>query len=251
MSADGWAILRQLVLAGADAVASGEQIAERLRLPAGFADPELAEIEIADYVMPVGPQKYLEVVGPMSERAYIKRWLDKVGGSGGYCLSVQVPDVAACAERAAELGVRMPVDTVVMGHRLLQLHPADAGILLELDGISDPGEWYWDDVTPGPRADAVITDIVGAQVGVPDPVATTGQWAHIIGLDAIGPTSLDFSGCRIDFVERTVGQLLGATFRLAPGLDSGPVDELLGVSISYVSAEADSAHAVSEEKTSA
>ena len=37
-----------------------------------------------------------------------------------------------------------------MGHPLFQMHPADVGILLELDGVTDPAVWFWDDVTPGP-----------------------------------------------------------------------------------------------------
>ena len=232
-----WAILRQLVLASRHAVADGERLAAQLRLPAGFADPELAAIDVADYVMPVGPQKFLEVVGPLSDRAYLLGWLDKVGGAGGYCLSVQVPDVAACAERAAALGIRVPVDTVVMGHRLLQLHPADTGILLELDGIADPAQWYWDEVSPGPRADAVIDDIVAVQVGVPDPERASAQWAELIGLTPTSPTELDFSGCRVEFVERTPGQLIGATFRLASGAEVPPLGTALDMSFQYVTAE--------------
>ena len=38
---------------------------------------------------------------------------------------------------------------------------ADVGILLELDGVSDPATWFWDDVTPGPNADALV-DSMGA-----------------------------------------------------------------------------------------
>jgi hypothetical protein len=230
-----WAIVRQLVLATADTQSAGSAIANELQLPPGFADPELANIGLDDYVMPVGPQKFLEVVGPLDDKSYINRWLDRVGGSGGYCLSVQVPDVAACRARALALGIRLAADQTYLGHPLIQLHPVDVGILLELDGIADPAVWFWDGVTPGPRADAVIDDIVGVTVGTPDPEARAAQWAHIIGLDLLSPTSLDFSGAIIDFVANPVGQLLGARFRVADGHVAPPAGVMLGLQVSYLS----------------
>ena len=230
-----WAILRHLVLACADAVADSAGLAAQLRLPDGFADPELAAIGLTDRNMPVGQQKYLEVVGPLRPDSYINRWLGRVGGQGGYCLSVQVPDVPACKERARDRGVRLAADQAVMGHPIVQLHPADVGILLELDGIPDPGAWFWDGITPGPRPDAVIDDIVAVTVGVADPVATTTLWADIIGLVPVTPTRLDFTGCAIDFVESPRGQVLGATFQLTGyGVAGGPrPDALLGLLASY------------------
>ncbi len=228
-----WAILRQLVLAAEDALGEGRRIAGQLQLPDGFADPQLVEIDLHDYVMPVGPQKYLEVVGPLNEGSYINRWLRKVGGAGGYCLSVQVPDAPACKERALAAGVRVVADQVLQGHPLIQLHPADVGILLELDGVSDPDVWFWDSMTPGPRSDALIDDIVRVEVGTPDPEATAAQWAHLIGLERVTPTTLDFSGCTIELVEHPVGQVLAATFQLAPGATAPTIDELLGLRVSF------------------
>jgi hypothetical protein len=228
-----WAILRQLVLATDDALADAARIAGQLGLPAGFADPMLAGIGLADAAMPVGPAQFLEVVGPLDETSYINRWLHKVGGAGGYCLSVQVPDAPACKARALALGVRLAADEVLMGHPLFQMHPADVGILLELDGVSDPATWFWDDITPGPNADALVDSIVSVTVGTPDPAATATQWAHIIGLDLASPTALDFTACRIDFVEHPVGQVLAAQFQLASGADVPAIDELLGLQVSF------------------
>jgi hypothetical protein len=230
---DNWAILRQLVLATDDALGAAGRIAEQLGLPAGFADPMLAGIGLADAAMPVGPVQFLEVVGPLDDTSYINRWLRKVGGAGGYCLSVQVPDAPAAKARAQALGVRLPADEVLMGHPLFQMHPADVGILLELDGVSDPATWFWDDVTPGPAADALIDSIVSVTIGVPDPVATAAQWAHIIGIERAAPTALDFSGCAVDFVEHPVGQVLAAQFQLAPAVAAPAIDELLGLAVSF------------------
>ena len=215
-----WAVLRHLVLAANDALAESARLAAALRLPQGFGDPELAAIELTDRNMPVGPQKYLEVVGPLGPGSYINRWLSRVGGQGGYCLSVQVPDVLACKQRALDRGVRLAADQEVLGHRIIQLHPADTGVLLELDGIPDQSRWFWDDITPGPRPDALIDDITAVTVGLPDPEAAAALWAGIIGLELVTPTRLDFSGCAIDFTAHPRGQLLAATFRLAGHADA-------------------------------
>lgn len=229
-----WAVLRHLVLAADDALAASARLAGALRLPAGFGDPELAAIELTDRNLPVGAQKYLEVVGPLGPGSYINRWLRRVGGQGGYCLSVQVPDVAACRQRALDRGVRLAADQEVLGHRIIQLHPADAGVLLELDGIPDQSRWFWDDITPGPRPDALIDDITAVTVGVPDPAAAAALWADITGLDLAAPARLDFSGCAIEFAEHSRGQLLGATFRLAAHADpAGLPASLLGLRAAY------------------
>jgi hypothetical protein len=229
-----WAVLRHLVLAADDALAASARLAAALRLPEGFGDPELAAIELTDRNMPVGTEKYLEVVGPLGAGSYINRWLRRVGGQGGYCLSVQVPDVAACKRRALDRGVRLAADQAVLGHQIIQLHPADAGVLLELDGIADRGRWFWDDITPGPRPDALIDDITAVTVGVPDPAASAALWADIIGLERAAPASLDFSGCAIEFAAHPRGQLLAATFQLAPGADDTTLpDSLLGLRATY------------------
>ena len=232
-----WAVLRHLVLAAEDALAASAGLAEALRLPAGFGDPELAAIDLIDRNLPVGEQKYLEVVGPLGPGSYINRWLRRVGGQGGYCLSVQVPDVPACRQRALDRGVRLAADQEVLGHRIIQLHPADTGVLLELDGIPDPSRWFWDDITPGPRPDALIDDIIAVTVGGPDPEATAALWADITGLELTGPARLDFSGCAIEFAGHPRGQLLAATFRLSAGLDVAAATlpaSLLGLRATYL-----------------
>jgi hypothetical protein len=229
-----WAVLRHLVLAANDALAESARLAAALRLPQGFGDPELAAIELTDRNMPVGPQKYLEVVGPLGPGSYINRWLSRVGGQGGYCLSVQVPDVLACKQRALDRGVRLAADQEVLGHRIIQLHPADTGVLLELDGIPDQSRWFWDDITPGPRPDALIDDITAVTVGLPDPEAAAALWAGIIGLETATLTTLDFSGCAIEFTPHPRGQLLAATFRLTAGADAAALPAtLLGLRATY------------------
>jgi hypothetical protein len=135
--------------------------------------------------------------------------------------------------------VRLAADQEVLGHRIIQLHPADAGVLLELDGIPDRSRWFWDDITPGPRPDALIDDITAVTVGGPDPEAAAALWAGIIGLELVTPTRLDFSGCAIDFTAHPRGQLLAATFRLAGHTDADAAARpatLLGLRAAYQAA---------------
>ena len=80
--------------------------------------------------------------------------------------SVQHPNPEGVKQRALARGIRVPVDTEALGHRVIQLHPQDVGLLLEVDGIADPAAWFWDDINPGPEPDAAISDVIGVEVPV-------------------------------------------------------------------------------------
>jgi hypothetical protein len=233
VSTEKWAILRHLTVATRDALADGAAASASLQLPPGFADPALTDVGLTDYVTPIGPQKFFEVVGPIDAGSSINRWLDRVGGQGGYCLAVQVPDLAGCKARALELGVRMVVDQTYLDYPLIQMHPRDVGILLELDGIPDQNAWYWDGITPPPAEAALVDDVLSVRIGTPDPSALTATWAQIVGLTPTSDTSLDFSGCRMEFEPSETSQILGAELQLAPrGADRAP-EQLLGLDVTY------------------
>ena len=135
------------------------------------------------------PGRYLEFVAPTDAEAAVRRWLAKIGGRGGYVLSVQHPDPDAVKARALASGIRVPIDAEAFGHRIIQLHPQDVGLLLELDGIADRQAWFWDDIDPGPEPDAAVSDIVGVEVPVADPAATTAQWHALLDLGEPGAES--------------------------------------------------------------
>ena len=83
------------------------------------------------------------MLAPVTPGHSVARWLGRVGGSSGWVLSTQVPSLDGVKERAAERGVRVAVETRAMGHDIIQLHPLDVGVLLELDacprGAAGPG----------------------------------------------------------------------------------------------------------------
>lgn len=196
-----WAKLRQVVVATTDHAGDTAAVRSAFGLGTGFADPEVAEMFLVDATMPVSETGYLEFVAPLDERAAVTKWLTKIGGRGGYALSVQHPDPAGVKARAERAGVRIAADVEVFGYNIVQLHPRDVGLLLELDGIADPQVWFWDDVDPGPEPGAAVDEIVAVHVPVADPAATTALWHELLGLDGPSvPDEIDLGGTRVRFV---------------------------------------------------
>jgi hypothetical protein len=181
-----WAQLRQVVLATANHDADVVAAQKLLGLGPSFADPVLAEWGLADATMPVGPDTYLEFVSPTSSDHPLSRWLQRVGGGGGYVLSTQVPSIEGVRERCAQLGVGIVADTETDGHSILQLHPKQMGVMLELDEFLPRGEWFWDELPDAVAAHtfvgADIVDIRAVEISTPDPVALAERWTDILGL---------------------------------------------------------------------
>jgi len=203
-----WAQLRQVVLATLDHAGDSELVRKTLQLGPSFDDPELATIGLADATFPVGPDTYLEVCGPMTEDHQVAKWLRKVGGTSGWCLSTQVPNLDGVRERCAQLGVRVAIEAEALGHEIVQLHPLDVGVLLELDSFIPRDEWFWDDLEGAKVAQSergvFVDDIVGVEIAVEDPAAMATTWATIIGLPepelVENGAVLHFSGRQIRFV---------------------------------------------------
>jgi hypothetical protein len=200
-----WAELRQVGFATLDQEAAVRTATELLALGPGFGDPLLAAMHLADFTAPVGPGTYVEVLAPTTPDHSVARWLGRVGGSSGWVLSTQVPSLDGVKERAAECGVRVAVETQAMGHDIIQLHPLDVGVLLELDAFLPRDAWFWDDMPAAKAAHAARTtkadDIVAVDVAAADPVAMAATWAAIIGL---APPAVTADGAAIAFSSRTI-----------------------------------------------
>jgi hypothetical protein len=179
-----WAILRQVVIATTAHDNDLDSVRQAFGLGQGFEDPELEKLAMADRTMPVSKDTYLEFIAPINDQAAVVKWLTKIGGRGGYVLSVQHPDPAAVKERALARGIRVPVDVEAFGQPVVQLHPQDVGLMLEVDGITDPHSWFWDDINPGPEADAAVDEIIGVEVPAADPAAMTTLWHELLDLGA-------------------------------------------------------------------
>jgi hypothetical protein len=205
---DRWAELRQVGLATLDHASAVRTATDLLALGPGFGDPLLAALHLADFTAPVGPDTYLEVLGPTTPDHPVARWLSRVGGASGWVLSTQVPSLDGVKERAAEHGVRVAVETQAMGHDIIQLHPLDVGVLLELDAFLPRDGWFWDDLPAAQAARAARTakadDIVAVDVAVAgprDPAAMARTWAAIIGIE---PPVATADGAALAFGRRTI-----------------------------------------------
>lgn len=174
-------ILRQVVLGAPDADLTGKHLRETFGLAPGFADPVLETVGMADETIRVGAEAHLEVVAPLRNDTSIAHWLRR--GPGGYALSIQVPSLQPYVDRALAEGVRIAADMEVYGHRIVQLHPGDMGLLVELDEIADPAVWFWDDI---PRIDPpapLVDDVRAVTVDSPDPSAQAARWGAVFDAD--------------------------------------------------------------------
>lgn len=172
-------IIRQVIIGAGDMELASKELREAFGLAKGFADPLLEGINMDDETFRVGPEAHLELVGALKPEAPIAKWTAKVGGGGGYGLAIQVPALGPFLERAETLGARTIEDLVVYDRRIVQLHPGDLGILIELDEIPEAEQWFWDDIDAEVSANPLIDDVLAVEVSNPDPEALAQKWSTL------------------------------------------------------------------------
>lgn len=231
-----WAKLRQVIIATEHMETDADALRGGLGLGQGFPDPELKEHSMADITLPLADESYLQLLTPLDEADSLARWLGKIGGRGGYALSIQHPDPASVKARAEarDVGVIRAIDA--LGYPIVQLHPRDTGILLEVDGIADPDVWFWDDLGQTAEPDAAVDAIVGVEVSVDDPDAMGSIWHELLDLPAgDSPRSVDLGGRELLF--RTGGKTPEWTITLRRSGRGGAVpapDLIPGITFRYV-----------------
>ncbi len=178
-----WAIIRQVVIGTDDLERDSATLRSTLGLAEGFADPLLDDVGLADETIRVGAEAHLEFVAPLNDTAPINGWIAKHGGGGGYAMAVQVPDVQAVVDRAHQHGVRVGLELEAYGRRIVQFHPGDMGVLVEIDEIPNPSEWFWDDIEVVTPPAPVVDDVLAVEVQSPDPSAQAELWAAVFGVE--------------------------------------------------------------------
>jgi hypothetical protein len=200
-----WAELRQVGLATLDHQAAVRAATDLLALGSGFDDPLLAEWHLADFTAPIGPDTYLEILAPTTPDHSMTRWLGRAGGAAGWVMSTQVPSLDGITERAAAHGVRIAVQTQAMGHNIVQFHPLDVGVLLELDEFLPRSAWFWDDMETARAAQASrstkVDNIVAVDIAAHDPAKLAATWAALIGIE---PPAQTADGAELAFASRTI-----------------------------------------------
>jgi hypothetical protein len=236
MSTADWARLRQVIIATNEIEADIKALRAGLGFGEGFHDPELTEIAMADHTFTLADLSYLQLVTSLNPDDPLSRWTTRIGGRGGYALSIQHPDPAGVKARAEARGVRVIFDREALGHPIVQLHPKDTVILLEADGITDPGVWFWDDFgeQAQPSPGALVNSVVAVEVEVPDPVAMGNLWHELLGLTPdVDPSVVRLGSPELRFVSGDNSQhwriVLGHSESGTPRADIIP-----GVTFSYV-----------------
>lgn len=234
---EGWARLRQVIIATDDIDRDAATLRSTFRLGPGARDPELADYQMSDAMFALADGTYLQLIATHAPDALAK-WLAKVGGPVGYALSIQHPDPAGVRARAQARGVGVVRDLHSQGYRIVQLHPRELGILLEADGIADPDVWFWDDLgpdarpTPGAKVDATVAVVAPAS----DPAAMGELWHDVLGLP-VGddPTVVKLGGAELHFVRPAEAPHWTIVLHAANGAGQLPPDVMPGVTFRYLS----------------
>ena len=173
--------LRQAVLAARDLDAVAERLRGDLGLGEPFADPGVAAFGLRNAVFALG-DTFLEVVSPAEEGTAAGRWLDRLGGDGGYMLMFQLGDLERARARVRALGIRevfaVDLEDIVEAH----LHPGDVGgAIVSLSRPTPRGAWRWGG--PGWEERSAPGAIAGVEVTVADPARAAGRWREVLGVD--------------------------------------------------------------------
>lgn len=193
------------------ATAAGHALSPRPRevlgLPPGFPDPALADWGMVNEILGLG-RTYLELLAPSGPSSPLHKFLAR--GEGGYVVGVRVPDTNALVERALRRGVRIAHRQEFHGADIVQLHPADLGVMLEADLLPDGRHWHYDtwDV-PARPADAPAGDLLAVDIAVDSPEEKAELWAYVLDAPLASATSVQVGSGLVRFVPLSDGRRTG------------------------------------------
>jgi hypothetical protein len=237
--APSWARLRQVILVTDEIEADTSALRTAFGFGSGFHDSELEEYEMADHTFTLADGTYLQLVASLNPRDSLARWTAKIGGRGGYALSIQHPDPLAVRARAEASGVGVIRSQEALGYPIVQLHPRDTAILLEADGIADPEVWFWDGMGEPARATegAAVEGIVAVEATVEDPLRLGALWHELLGLTpGPDPRVVDLGGPELRFVEGAASTHWTIVLRRSTEAGELAADVLPGVTFRYLDA---------------
>ncbi len=190
--------LRQVALVAHDLDTVAKELEAALDLAEPFRDPGIAEFGLHNVVYALD-DTFLEVVSPTRDGTTAGRYLDRLGGDGGYMVLVQVDDLATTRARAEELGVRtvwsIDLDDIAASH----LHPKDLGAITSVDEPVDPASWRWGG--PDWQLRRSSSQLVGVDVGGADPTL----WSKLLDRPVQDDTITFEDDSVIRFVEGDTG----------------------------------------------
>ncbi|MBV9509875.1 MAG: hypothetical protein JO303_06300 [Caulobacteraceae bacterium] len=179
--------LHKLAVLAEEPSSVAQAICRAFGLSVAFEDPELAQHQMRNSIIPVG-DAFLEVAAPLTRDGPAARFLAG-SGAGGMVTIVQTDDLAVAELRIARTGVDI-------AHRIdkpeateLQLaHKDVGGCLLSIDAARPTDSW----VLAGPRwRDHVRTRLVdgfaGVDIACGDPATIARRWGAVLGRQVHDP----------------------------------------------------------------
>lgn len=184
--------LRQICLAAPHLEASTQLLQSLLGLAECHRDPAVEAYGLENALLPLGPDRFLEVVCPTRPGTAAGRFMEGTGGLGGYMLIFDCDDAEARRDRITGMGVRLAHHIDRENFQGFQYHPKDCrATFLEFDnsvGGEDVNAAYW---PAGEHwQDHLKTDVTRALLGVEvltaDPAGLAAHWSAIMDVPATG-----------------------------------------------------------------
>lgn len=179
--------LRQICLVARDLEPMARTLTSVFALNISMRDPAVEKHGLNNVVMPIG-NTFLEVVSPFRDGTTAGRYLDRLGGDGGYMVILDCDDIDEWRAHCKSVDARIPYEASYpeRGYFALHLHPRDVGATLlsidrdengdDLDGSWSPGGPDWQRHVGTTR----VSNIVAAELQSDTPDVLAARWGSIL-----------------------------------------------------------------------
>jgi hypothetical protein len=223
----GYLRLRQICLVAPHLEPLISDIAAIMGLGVCYRDGNVGKYGLENALLPVDTI-LLEVVAPVREGTAAGRFLDKIGGRGGYMAIFCCDDPDARGKHAGAIGVRTANVIARAPYYGVQLHPRDCrAAFIEFNHTSGSDDVLGPYPPAGPDwqkfiAKEVTQALTGVKMQSPDPVGLAEHWGRITGVgvskSADGAPELKLPNASFRFVRGDSEIMSGLDFRVANAL---------------------------------
>ena len=215
--------LRQICLVAPELEAVVADIAGIMGLAVCYRDGNVEKYGLVNALLPVDTI-LLEVVAPFREGTAAGRFLEKIGGRGGYMAIFCCEDPNARAALANSIGVRTANVITHAPYHGVQLHPRDCrAAFIEFNHTDGSDDVLGPYPPAGPDWQTFVRkDVTQALTGVemqsPDPRGLAEHWGRIIGVAASRTdddgVELRLPNCSLCFVKGEAEIMSALEFRV-------------------------------------